>query len=39
MKFLGSLTKHRFHVLGVGITYAHMIGWMVGFVLFAAFVR
>jgi len=31
VKFLDGLTKHRFHIWGVGFSYAHMIGWVIGF--------
>lgn len=28
MKFLEALTEHRFHVLGVGVSYANIIGFI-----------
>ena len=35
MKFLDSLLETRFHVFGHAVNYAHVIGWVVGFLLFA----
>lgn len=33
MKFLEFLTKHRFHVAGVGVSVANLVGFVTGYVV------
>lgn len=34
IKFLEELTKHRFHVAGVGISVANLVGFVIGCTVF-----
>jgi hypothetical protein len=39
IKFLEALTKHRFHVAGVGISAANLVGFVVGFTVVVSLTR
>lgn len=39
MKFLEALIKHRFHLLGAGVSYANLIGFVLAGVIFTFWVK